>query len=47
AGSVFVGGLTSILNYQISPSLAQAVVLLAAIVAVRLRPNGLFNGASR
>ncbi|RVA79478.1 branched-chain amino acid ABC transporter permease, partial [Mesorhizobium sp. M7A.F.Ca.CA.001.11.2.1] len=38
---------TSILNYQISPSLAQAVVLLAAIVAVRLRPNGLFNGASR
>ena len=47
AGSVFVGGLTSILNYQISPSLAQAIVLLAAIVAVRLRPNGLFNGASR
>ena len=31
----------------ISPSLAQAIVLLAAIVAVRLRPNGLFNGASR
>ena len=47
AGSVFVGGLTSVLNYQISPSLAQAIVLLAAIVAVRLRPNGLFNGASR
>jgi branched-chain amino acid transport system permease protein/urea transport system permease protein len=47
AGSTFVGGLTSILNYQISPSLAQAIVLLAAIVAVRLRPNGLFNGAAR
>ncbi len=47
AGSTFVGGLTSVLNYQISPSLAQALVLLAAIVAVRLRPNGLLNGAPR
>jgi branched-chain amino acid transport system permease protein/urea transport system permease protein len=47
AGSVFVGGFTSVLDYQISPSLAQAVVLLAAIVAVRLRPNGLLNGVSR
>jgi branched-chain amino acid transport system permease protein/urea transport system permease protein len=47
AGSVFVGGFTSVLDYQISPSLAQAVVLLAAIVAVRLRTNGLLNGVSR
>lgn len=47
AGSAFVGGLTSILNYQISPSLAQALVLLAAIVVVRLRPNGLLGGAFR
>jgi urea transport system permease protein len=47
AGSTFVGGLTSILNYQISPSLAQALVLLAAIVVVRLRPNGLLGGAFR
>ena len=46
AGSTFVGGLTSILNYQISPSLAQALVLLAAIVIVRFRPNGL-AGARR
>jgi len=47
AGSVFVGALTSILNYQISPALAQALVLLAAIIVVRLRPRGLFGGAAR
>jgi len=41
AGSTFVGGLTSVLNYQISPSLAQALVLFSAIVIVRFRPNGL------
>jgi len=40
-GSAFVGGLTSVLNYQISPALAQALVLLAAIAIVRFRPNGL------
>jgi branched-chain amino acid transport system permease protein/urea transport system permease protein len=46
AGSAFVGGLTSVLNYQISPSLAQALVLLAAIAIVRFRPTGL-AGARR
>lgn len=43
AGSTFVGGLTSVLNYQIPPSLAQALVLFAAIVLVRFRPNGLVS----
>ncbi|HEX4765964.1 MAG TPA: branched-chain amino acid ABC transporter permease [Lichenihabitans sp.] len=47
AGSTFVGGLTSVLDYQISPSLAQAMVLLAAIVIVRFRPNGLAPGRRR
>jgi branched-chain amino acid transport system permease protein/urea transport system permease protein len=47
AGSTFVGGFTSILNYQISPSLAQALVLLAAIVLVRFRPNGLITVGGR
>lgn len=47
AGSTFVGGLTSVLNYQMSPSLAQAIVLLAAIVIVRLRPQGLLLGFAR
>jgi branched-chain amino acid transport system permease protein/urea transport system permease protein len=47
AGSSFVGGFTSILNYQISPSLAQALVLTAAIVLVRLRPNGFVPVGSR
>ena len=47
AGSTFVGGLTSVLDYQISPSLAQALVLLAAIVMVRLRPNGLISVGGR
>ncbi len=43
AGSAFIGGLTSVLNYQISPSLAQAVVLLFAIIMVRIRPTGLVS----
>ena len=47
AGSTLVGGLTSVLNYQISPSLAQALVLLAAIVIVRFRPNGLVSVGGR
>lgn len=47
AGSTFVGGLTSILNYQISPSLAQAIVLLASIAIVRMRPQGLLSGFAR
>ncbi len=47
AGSTFVGGLTSILNYQISPSLAQALVLLSAIVIVRFRPHGLVSIGGR
>ena len=47
AGSAFIGGLTSILNYQMSPSLAQAIVLLAAIALVRIRPRGFFAGYTR
>lgn len=47
AGSTFVGGWMSILNYQISPSLAQALVLLAAIILVRFRPNGLISVGGR
>jgi urea transport system permease protein len=39
-GSALIGGLTSVLDFQMSPSLAQAIVLLVAIVTVRLRPNG-------
>nr|WP_283811215.1 branched-chain amino acid ABC transporter permease [Bradyrhizobium uaiense] len=45
AGSTFIGGLTSVLNYQMSPSLVQAIVLLVAILIVRVRPNGLLSTA--
>lgn len=41
AGSSFIGGLTTFFNYQLDPSLSQALVLLAAIVMVRLRPYGI------
>ena len=41
AGSSFIGGLTTFFNYQLDPSLSQALVLLAAIIMVRLRPHGI------
>ncbi|HKU97915.1 MAG TPA: urea ABC transporter permease subunit UrtB [Vineibacter sp.] len=46
AGSALVGGLETILNYQIDPSLASAFVLVLAVVLVRLRPQGLVPGYS-
>jgi branched-chain amino acid transport system permease protein/urea transport system permease protein len=41
AGSAFIGGLTNALSYQMPPSLAQALVLICAVVLVRIRPQGL------
>ena len=40
-GSAFVGGLETLLNYQIPVSLSQALVLIMAIIIVRFRPQGL------
>lgn len=42
AGSFLIGGLETLLNYQIPASLSQALVLIVAIVIVRFRPQGLF-----
>ena len=44
AGSTLIGGLETILNYQIPVSLSQALVLIMAIVIVRFRPQGLIPG---
>ncbi|WP_156874941.1 branched-chain amino acid ABC transporter permease [Sulfitobacter alexandrii] len=41
AGSAFIGGLDSLIAYQLSPSLSRAIVLLLAIILVRFRPQGL------
>lgn len=41
AGSGFIGGLVSALSSQMPPSLAQALVLICAVVLVRFRPQGL------
>lgn len=41
AGSAMIGGLESVLSFTIPPTLAQALVLVLAIVVVRLRPQGL------
>ncbi len=41
AGSALIGGLETILNYQIPVSLSQALVLIIAIIIVRFRPEGL------
>ncbi len=41
AGSGVVGGAESLLNYAIPATLAQALVLVLAIVIVRIRPHGL------
>jgi branched-chain amino acid transport system permease protein/urea transport system permease protein len=41
AGSTVVGGLETLLSYQLPPTVAQALVLVVAILLVRLRPRGL------
>ena len=41
AGSALVGGFESMFTYYMPPTLAQALVLVLAIVLVRLRPQGL------
>jgi urea ABC transporter permease protein UrtB len=41
AGSAVVGGVETLLSYTISATLAQALVLVLAIVIVRFRPSGL------
>ncbi|MBD8665683.1 branched-chain amino acid ABC transporter permease [Rhizobium sp. CFBP 8752] len=40
AGSSFIGGLETALSYQIPTTVAQALVLVMAIVILRFRPNG-------
>lgn len=45
AGSTLIGGLESLLTYQLSPSLAQALVLAMAVVLLRYRPTGLIGGS--
>jgi urea transport system permease protein len=40
AGSGFIGGLETALSYQIPTTVAQALVLVMAIVILRFRPNG-------
>lgn len=41
AGSAFIGGLRTLLDYQVPTTLSQALVLIAAVVIVRFRPRGL------
>lgn len=41
AGSAVVGGVETLLTYQIPATVAQALVLVLAIVIVRIRPQGL------
>jgi len=41
AGSGVVGGLETILNYQLPVTVSQALVLVAAVILVRFRPRGL------
>lgn len=41
AGSTVVGGLETILNYQVPVTVSQALVLIVAVVIVRFRPRGL------
>lgn len=41
AGSTVVGGVETVLNYQIPVTVSQALVLVLAIVIVRFRPHGL------
>ncbi|MGI3171136.1 branched-chain amino acid ABC transporter permease [Pseudooceanicola sp. C21-150M6] len=46
AGSAAIGGAETLLNYQVDPSFASAIVLAGAIVLIRLRPRGLVPGFS-
>jgi urea ABC transporter permease protein UrtB len=41
AGSCFVGGIETLLNYQMPATVAQALVLIGAVILVRFRPRGL------
>ena len=41
AGSAVVGGLETLLNYQVPVTVSQALVLVAAVVIVRFKPRGL------
>jgi branched-chain amino acid transport system permease protein/urea transport system permease protein len=41
AGSAVVGGVETVLNYQIPVTVSQALVLVLAIIIVRFRPRGL------
>ena len=41
ASSAFVGGLETVLNYQIPVTVSQALVLVVAILIIRFRPQGL------
>lgn len=41
AGSAVVGGVETVLSYQVPATVAQALVLVLAIVIVRFRPQGL------
>lgn len=41
AGSMLIGGLRTILDYQVPSTLSQALVLIVAVVIVRFRPRGL------
>lgn len=43
AGSSVVGGLETLLSYRVPPTVAQALVLVVAIVIVRFRPRGLVS----
>jgi branched-chain amino acid transport system permease protein/urea transport system permease protein len=41
AGSGVVGGLETVLSYELPSTVAQALVLVAAVILVRFRPRGL------
>jgi urea ABC transporter permease protein UrtB len=41
AGSTLVGGLETLLNYRVPGTVAQALVLVGAVIVVRFRPRGL------
>lgn len=41
AGSTVVGGLETVLNYQVPVTVSQALVLIVAVIIVRFRPRGL------
>jgi urea transport system permease protein len=43
AGSSIIGGLETALSYQIPTTVAQALVLVLAIVILRFRPNGILS----